>query len=153
MTRMALFFLSLSCLSALADWKPFAPRSEIAPVCELKKGLHISSGGNEAAFGGWKREFTDIKGGENYRFTASFRTRNVEHPRRSVIARLEWQDERGKAVRPPDYAIDVGNDGGWTRMELITPAPEKARKVSVELALGFSKGSVTWDKVQILPES
>src|SRR5688572_28235330 len=121
MKRMALLFLCLSSLGCLADWKPFAPRAEIAPVCEMKNGLHISSAGNEAAFGGWKREFADIKGGGNYRFTASFRTKNVEHPRRSVIARLEWQDERGKAVRPPDYAIDVGKEKGWTKMELITP--------------------------------
>ena len=153
MKRMAFFFLCVSYVAALAEWKPFAPRAEIAPICEMKNGLHISSGGNEAAFGGWKRDFADIKGGENYRFTAAFRTKKVEHPRRSVIARLEWQDERGKAVRPPDYAIDVGSENGWTKMELITPAPEKAKKVSVELALGFTRGAVTWDKVQIMPES
>ena len=153
MTRMAFIFFCLSCVASLAEWRPFAPRSEIAPTCEMKNGLHISSGGNEAAFGGWKREFSDIKGGENYRFTALFRTRKVEHPRRSVIARLEWLDEHGKALRPPDYAIDTGSDNGWTRMELVTPAPEKAKTVSVELALGFTRGAVTWDKVQIAQES
>lgn len=154
-----LFFSSAIFLRA--EWQPFAPREEIAPGCEMKanvgrhgsKALHISSGGNEAAFGGWKREFTDIKAGEGYRFTAWFRPENIEYPRRSVIARLEWQDERGKVIRPPDYPIDVAREGDWTRMELLTPAPKKAKKVSVELALGFTKGAVTWDEIQIAPES
>ena len=154
-------FLFLSAVLARAEWKPFSPREEIAPVCDLKvnagrhgsNALHISSAGNEAVFGGWKREFNEIKGGGTYRFTAWFRPEKVEYPRRSIIARLEWQDERGKAVRPPDYPIDVAREGDWTKMELITPAPEKARKVSVELALGFTTGAVTWDEIQIAPDS
>ena len=154
-------FLFLPALCARAEWQSFAPRDEIAPVCEMKanegrhgsNALHISSGGNEAAFGGWKRQFNDIKGGETYRFTGWFRPEKIEHPRRSVIARLEWQDERGKAVRPPDYPIDVAQEGDWIKMELITPAPDKAKKVSVELALGFTAGAVTWDEIQIVPES
>src|SRR2546425_12264294 len=105
--------LCLSCLCARADWKVFSPREEIAPMCERRPGrhasnaLHVSSGGNTAAFGGWRHEFTDIAGGQSYRFTAWYRAENVEFPRRSLIARLEWLDERGKAVRPPDYPIDV----------------------------------------------
>jgi predicted amidohydrolase len=161
MKALVALFLCLVSVVAHAEWQPFSPREEIAPLCDIKanagrsgsNALHISSGGNEAAFGGWRREFDNIKGGENYRFTATFQTKNVEHPRRSVIARLEWQDEKGKAVRPPDYAIDAGSENGWTTMQLVTPAPEKAKKVSVELALGFTKGSVTWDGVQLAPES
>jgi len=85
--------------------------------------------------------------------TAWYRALNVVVTRRSLNARLEWLDERGKAVRPPDYPIDVASENGWTKMELITPVPEKARKVTVELALGFTSGSVTWDDIEIASES
>src|SRR5688572_545030 len=104
MKTIALALLCLPCLVARAEWKSFSPRAEIAPVCELKakagrnggQALHISSGGNAAAFGGWKREFKDISGGQNYQFTAWYRAKKVENDRRSVIARLEWLDDRSE---------------------------------------------------------
>ena len=55
MKAAALIGLCLSSLVAKADWQPFAPRAEIAPVCETKanagrhgsNALHVSSGGKE----------------------------------------------------------------------------------------------------------
>src|SRR5256885_7482442 len=144
------------------EWQPFAPRAEIVPECTWdseagrsgKGALKIATRDNAAAFGGWKRTFTNIEGGKNYRFTAWYRPQNIKYERKSIVARLEWLNEGGKSLRPPDYAIDVAREGDWRKMELITPVPEQARQVSIELALGFSQNaSVWWDAIQLAPES
>ena len=145
-----------------ADWRSFSPREEIAPDCKrdssvgrsAKGSLRISTANRPGAFGGWQTLVGNINGGEAYRFAAWYRARKVGHERRSVIARLEWLDSRGKSVRPPDYALDQETDHGWTRVELFTPAPTNARQVRIELALGFdADATVWWDDVTLAPES
>jgi predicted amidohydrolase len=144
-------------------WTNWSPRAEIAPTFahdrkvgrEAAGSLGIAAGGNPAAFGGWRRQVDTLEGGKTYRFVAWFRCKSVPNPRRSVIARLEWLDQEGKTTRPPDYAIDVGREGEWTRVEYTTPVPANTRKVDIWLCLGFTaKGVVWWDDVQVrqLPE-
>jgi predicted amidohydrolase len=159
----ALFTASCSLAREVtADWKPFAPRDEIAPECVLdqkvgrseKGALRISTAKNPGAFGGWRTTITNIEGGQTYRFAAWYRAKNVPQERRSIIARLEWLDAKGKAVRPPDYALDQQRDGVWTKVELLTPVPTNARQVKVELALGFAENAtVWWDDVSLTQES
>src|SRR2546426_7914493 len=104
--------LCLSCLCARADWKVFSPREEIAPMCEMRPGrhgsnaLHVSSGGNTAAFGGWRHEFTDIAGGESYCFTAWDCAENVEVSPRAPIARPGRVGAGGKGPGPPGFSVE-----------------------------------------------
>src|SRR3954449_6305921 len=98
-------------------WDPFAPRDEIAPECTWdakggrsgKGALKISTQ-DATKFGGWKRTFNDIEGGKTYRFTAWYRPEHIKYERKSIVARLEWLDDRGKSLRAPDYAIDVAKE-------------------------------------------
>jgi predicted amidohydrolase len=78
----------------------------------------------------------------------------VPDQRRSIIARLQWLDRKEQAARPPDYALDAGGEGKWTRVELITPVPTNATAVEVQLSLGFARGAkLLWDDVSVAPES
>ncbi len=145
-----------------SQWKPFSPRAEIAPECLIDSGigrsekgsLKVSAGGNSAAFGGWKTKVQTVEGGKTYRFTAWYRGKNLALPRRSLIARLEWLDDKDHSARPPEYALDREQVGDWTRVELLTPAPTNARQASIELALGFiENATVWWDDISLTPES
>jgi predicted amidohydrolase len=146
---------------AALGWAPFAPRAEIAPRCSVDAqggrtglgALKIEAGGNAAAFGGWRRSVAGVTGGRTYRLTAWYRAQDVPHERRSITARLEWLDAKEKSVRPPDYAIDVLRDGAWTKVEYLTQAPDQARRVELQLSLGFTaQGQVWWDDIQLVEE-
>jgi predicted amidohydrolase len=139
-------------------WSSWSARSEIAPRFSVDENggrhgggaLRIEGGGNPAAFGAWRRKVEGIEAGRPYRFTALYRAQGVMHERRSIIARLDWLDAKEQRARPPDYALDVVREGAWTKVEYITTAPENARSVMVELALGWApEGSVWWDEVEM----
>jgi predicted amidohydrolase len=147
----------------ITAWTVFSPRDEIAPRCVVDReggrsrdgALKISAAGNPGAFGGWTYKVPGIEGGNSYRFIAWYRAKDIPHERRSIIARLEWQDARGHPLRPPDYALDQQQKAGaWTKVELITPVPTNANQVKIELAMGFAEnGTVWWDDIALEKES
>jgi predicted amidohydrolase len=141
-------------------WTSWSPRDEIMPKFSIDaKGgrsntpaLTIQSR-DANDFGGWEKRFDNISGGSTYRFTTWYRAENVKDERRSVIARLQWLDAKGKNARPADYALDVAHEGRWKKIELVTPVPTNAVAVEVQLGLGFTeKGRVAWDQVELVPE-
>ena len=147
---------------APADWATWSPRAEIGPrfsldneVGRTKNGaLRIEAGDNPAALGVWRRQVDSIAGGRTYRFTAYRLTRNVAHPGRSVFAQLGWLDKKGERLRLPDIAADSRTEGGWARVECVTTAPDGARGVVIELALGWAPGgTVWWDDVTLAEEN
>lgn len=154
-------FHNFSSQNETQGWTTHAARPEIAPRfgVDAKAGrgstgaLFIATD-NEAALGKWQRTIEGIKAGQNYYFVAYYRTKNVRHERRSVTARLDWLDENNQRVRPPDFAIDTTKEGDWTKVEYATVAPEKARRVSLELSLGWSAGGqVWWDDIELREEA
>ena len=143
-------------------WTHSSPRPEIAPRFSVDRGagrqgggaLRIDGGKGGSAFGAWRRNIEGISGGKTYRFRAWYRTRGVSHVGRSVSARLEWLNEKGEQVRPPDYVGDAGSDGDWARVEHVAEAPEGAKRVVVQLALGWAPGgSVWWDDIRLEEET
>ncbi len=142
-------------------WTTWSPRDEIAPsfsvdpaVGRAGRGALRIEGSNPAAFGAWRRRVENIAGGRAYRFVAHYRVQGVAQERRCVSARLEWLDENGKRTRPPDYALDAGRDGAWTKVEHVACAPPDARSVVIELALGWcAQGTVWWDDIQLREEA
>lgn len=145
----------------MTGWTTWSTRAEIAPRFSVdeaagrsKRGaLRIDAGDNPAALGVWRRRIDDIVAGRTYRFTAYYRTQAVSHERRCVSARLDWLDDRGERSRPPDYSLDRGKEGAWTRVEHVATAPENARSVVIELALGWAaNGTVWWDDIELAEE-
>jgi predicted amidohydrolase len=142
-------------------WKTQAARPEIAPRFGVDARGGRKGGGalfiatdNNAALGSWQRTIQGIKAGQNYYFVSYYRTKNVRHERRSITARLEWQDGNGRQVSPPVFALDAGKDGVWTKVEYFTIAPEKAHRLVIDLSFGWNEnGQVWWDDIELREET
>jgi predicted amidohydrolase len=147
--------------SDVATWTRWSPRDEIAPAFSFDsrggrdgKGALKITARALSDFGAWRKTFAGFRGGQTYRFTAWYRTEQIENARRSVIARLEWLDATGKpvrfSVRPPEFPLDVAREGDWVKMESVVRVPDPAVGLDVQLSLGFSsKGAVWWDAVSL----
>src|SRR5215207_432561 len=142
------------------SWQKTAPREEIQPqfAFEPKAGrtggpaLLITADEREGLSGQWFK-VVPVKGGMTYRFTAWHKAENVPTPRRSVVARVLWQDESGKQVAhdgpgvpdvlkgwksraEPEYPVDGESDAqGWTQVTGIYAAPAAATHARIELHL------------------
>lgn len=148
--RTTFLLILLTVTMARADWEQWSPRPEITPRFE-KEGLKIKTSAY-SEFGAWQQKFAVDKPGDSYRFSAWYAARHVKNERRSVIARVEWQDAKGRQVRPPEYAIDVETKGGRKRVELKSFAPTNSAFAVVQLSLGFAeKAEVAWDSVEFTP--
>src|SRR6266496_2742007 len=85
-------------------WQRVAPRDEIRPWFEwVAKGgpsahgsLIIRTDEREGLDGHWVKSFA-VKGGHFYHFRAMRRVSNVPAPRRSVLARILWRDDKGQS--------------------------------------------------------
>jgi predicted amidohydrolase len=142
-------------------WTQWSPRPEIAPRFAVdadagrsgRGSLRIEGNNNPAAFGAWRCGVGNIVAGRTYRFIAYYRTEGIEHAMRSVSARLEWRDERGNRARPPDYVPEASTDAGWTKIEHVASAPDKAHSVVIDLSLGWcAGGTVWWDDIQLVED-
>ena len=134
--------------SAPDGWKMEAPRAEIRPQFAYrptggrdgKGSLMIMADEREGLDGYWVKTFA-ITGGRYYRFSALRKIENISSPRRSVVARVVWQDGSGKSVlrdtpvvsgylkgyppiAEPEYPMDkaTGADG-WTEVSDVYRAP------------------------------
>ncbi len=180
--------LSISAVSpgAIADepvapdgWTAASPRDEIRPAFSYsptggpdgRDALVIACDQREGLQGYWTRTFP-IKGGGYYRFSAVRRIENVPAPRRSVMARVLWQDDQGhpvvqdhpvkthllagkyvqaEAEHPADRGTDVR---GWTEVSGVYYVPRKATRAVVELHLQWAPGGkVEWSDVRLEPRS
>jgi predicted amidohydrolase len=156
-------------------WETKSPRDEIRPAFsfDAKGGpdgtgsFAIESDGRDELAGWWSKTF-QIKGGQWYRFVALRRAEHVPTPRRSVLARVIWQDENGKPVMrdepgansfdpgnapraEPEYPDDKPADSiGWTEVSGIYRAPAKATRAVVELHLRWAaRARVEWSNVSL----
>jgi predicted amidohydrolase len=156
-------------------WKSAFPRDEIRPAFEIKRdggpagygSLIIRADEREGLDGHWTKSFP-VTGSHYYHFRALRRVTNVAAERRSVLARILWQDDRGQAVRrdqtgatsyapgefpaaEPEYPVDRGTDAaGWTEVADTYRAPSKASRAIVELHLRWaSRAQVEWSEVSL----
>ncbi len=148
-----------------------SPRDEICPRFSFdpKGGLDrqgsfvIAADNREGLAGFWTKTFP-VKGGQHYRFFAVRKAERVSSPRRSVLARVIWQDDKGQNVTrdqpaatrfmegktfrsEPEFPMDKGAvRNGWTEVSDIYHAPSKATRAVVELHLRWPepRGRVEW---------
>jgi predicted amidohydrolase len=162
-----------------ADWQAASPREEIRPAFEMVRrggrdghgGLIIRCDGREGLQGYWAKVFP-ITPGQTYRFSAYRRVDSVPLPRRSVPARIVWQDALGKPVlrdeplktrllegqialalaeHPADRSTDAA---GWTEVSGVYRAPSKATQAVVELHLQWApRGKVEWSEISLTPSA
>jgi len=158
-------------------WQAVAPREEIRPEfsyqphggADGKGGFVIRCDAREGLAGWWTKSFP-VQGGRSYRFSAVRRCENVPNPRRSVLARVIWQDAKGQpAMRDeaeavtlapgkpptstPEYPLDRSADEqGWTEVSDTYRAPAKAATAVVELCLRWAPphGKVEWGQVSFV---
>lgn len=180
LAAVALLATTLTAFSAdLIDpaWQHTAPREEIAPQFsyEAKGGrsgagsVLIEADQREGLSGHWFKS-VPVQGGQFYRFSAWRKIENVPSPRRSVVARVLWQDSDGKPVptdglvvsnvlqgltarAEPEYPSDAATDtNGWTEVTDTWRAPAKATQAVIELHLYWApSGKVRWSDVSLEP--
>ena len=159
--------------SYMDGWRLGYPRAEIAPTfAHPEKGgrdgkgtFVISADDREGLDGYWTKKYPVI-GGKSYRFEAWRKFENIASPRRSLVVRILWQDDKGKsvlldtpvvsgylrgsvAVAEPEYPTDKATDAdGWTEVSDTYRAPSKATRAVVELHLQWApRGKVEWSNV------
>jgi predicted amidohydrolase len=160
-------------------WQAESPRDEIRPGFSYSRGggrdgrgaLVISADSREGLQGCWSKTFA-IKGGGYYRFSAARRAVSVASPRRSIVARVVWQDDEGKLVArdqplvthlllgqlvqaEAEHPVDrVTDAAGWTEVSGVYRVPSRATRALVELHLQWAPGgTVEWSEVSLQPSS
>jgi predicted amidohydrolase len=154
-------------------WLIASPRDEISPKFgydakggkDGKGAFLIVADAREGLDGYWTKTFP-VKGGKPYRFAALRKIENIANPRRSVVVRILWQDDKGKsvlldtpvvsgylrgaaAIAEPEYPTDKTTDAeGWTEVSDTYVAPSKATRAVIELHLQWApSGKVEWSCV------
>ncbi|MDI1310780.1 nitrilase-related carbon-nitrogen hydrolase [Prosthecobacter sp.] len=171
-----LFLLATAAPAAFPDgWSLWSPRDEAKPDAEVsqtgghggKGSLILKTGAGEQWIGCWTRTLP-IEGGQHYQFSAWKKASAMPTARRSVYARILWQDENGKPVQweepakqgyakgtvpraEPEYPpVHEGEANQWTHCESTLRAPVKARQAKIELYLQWAANArVEWSDVSL----
>ncbi len=156
-------------------WYLWSPRDEARPSAVANKSgghdgkgvLVLETGKGGHWIGCWTR-ILPIEGGRHYQFSAWRKFENISLPRRSVYARVIWQDENGKPVTweepakqgyakgttpraEPEYPHAPAGEGGvWAHCESILRAPVAAKQAKIELYLQWAANArVEWSDVEL----
>jgi predicted amidohydrolase len=147
-------------------WQAGAPRDEIRPQFFYESGggpggapaLVIASDYRPGLNGYWRKTFA-VTGGAFYRFYALCKAENMGAPRRSAVAEIVWQDDRGRTVPTDMGSVEAelpaqrgtGADG-WTEVSDVNRSPERATRALIDLRLRWaSEATVRWSKVSFSP--
>jgi predicted amidohydrolase len=156
-------------------WNTAAPRDEIRPKFAFdpnggpkKDGAFVITHDDREGLHGYFHKTFPVTGGKFYRLHAVRKAENVAVPRRSVVARVLWQDDKGKPVpmseppakgylvgyagaAEPEYPTDKTTDAnGWTEVSDTYRAPAKATRAVIELHFQWApNGKVEWANVSL----
>jgi len=155
-------------------WQTQAPRDEIRPQFAYEptggpnggERFIIQADDREGLHGYWTKTFS-VEGGKHYRFSTQRRIQNIELPRRSVLVRILWRDDKDRPVQrdeavvtgylpgwkpmaEAEYPADGKTAGGWTEVAANYHVPNNATKAIVELHLQWAPGGkVEWSNVEL----
>ncbi|MEX2119202.1 MAG: carbon-nitrogen hydrolase family protein [Pirellulales bacterium] len=169
-----------SAIDAAPDgWETGAPRDEIRPRFAYDpKGGRAGDGSfvivhdeRPGLHGYWRKTFA-VQGGQHYRFHAMRRVEDVAVPRRSAVAQILWQDDKGQKVphdepavqgyligwtptAEPEFPTDKETDEhGWTEVSDVYRAPAKATRAVVSLHGQWAPGGkIEWSEVSLAETS
>jgi predicted amidohydrolase len=161
--------------AADATWTLWAPRDQAKPESAIttqgghdgKGSLILETGKGEHWIGCWTRTLP-VEGGMHYQFSAWKKAGAMPLARRSVYARVLWQDADGKPVTweepakqgyakgtipraEPEYPhVPEGEANQWTHCESILRAPTNAKQAKIELYLQWAANArVEWSDVSL----
>lgn len=159
--------------AAPPGWHTGAPREEIRPEfafepqggCDGKGCFVIRSDARPGLDGWWTKTFS-VSGGKYYHFSVLYKSQSVAVPRRSIVAKLDWQDAQGRSVLLDEPTVasylrgEVGtaesefpatrgpDNSGWTEMSDTYRAPSRAAVAVVTLRFQWAPASeVRWSNV------
>ncbi len=163
-----------SSTAAPEGWTTSAPRDELRPQFEYApaggrhgQGGFVIQADREGVHGWWTKTFA-VTGGKHFQFSALRRAEQIAVPRRSVLARILWRDDRGREVPadppsndqrqnregyPPLAYAEHPRDGettadGWVSLAGTYRVPSRATQAVVELQLlGDAGARVVWSDV------
>lgn len=162
-------------VAAPAGWQTGAPREEIRPEfafdpqggCDGKGCLIIRADARPGLDGWWTRTFP-VSGAKYYHFSVLYQAKSVAVPRRSIVAKLDWQDSRGNSVPLDEPTVagylpgEIGtaesefpatknsNRSGWTELSDTYRAPSRAAQAVVTLRFQWAPaGDVRWSNVAL----
>ncbi|MBK8092408.1 MAG: carbon-nitrogen hydrolase family protein [Verrucomicrobiaceae bacterium] len=158
-----------------AAWTLWSPRPEAAPRSTLDQtcGHHgqpsyiLETGPGEHWIGCWQRTIP-VRGGQHYEFSAWRKHSAMPLPRRSIYARVIWQDDHGKPVTwespakqgyakgtipraEPEYPLDpTSPPDTWAQTKSTLRAPALARQAKLELYLQWAANArVEWSDINL----
>ncbi len=161
--------------SAPDGWTTAAPRDEIRPqfAFDSKGGPNgtgcfvIRADQREGLDGSWRKTFP-IQGGRYYRFESFYKAGGVSVPRRSIVAKIQWQNDQGQSVPLDEPAVTSYLRGargmaetefpapkepsasGWTELSDTYRVPSQATRAVIELHLQWTTNSeVRWSGVSL----
>jgi len=140
-----------SSVGDLESWHEYAQRPALQPVMNKDfevKTLGIASSGDYRCNGAWKKS-VPVQPGKFYRFHAEYRTQDVDYPRRSILAKIDWKNREGKRVEWPEYPeLRADNGSGWRVLEDIFQVPPRTATADLELIFRWDEsGRVEWKNV------
>ena len=134
-----------------SEWKLESQRKEIAPVGFIdstitydgKPTLALTGGGKEYSNGHWYITL-NVEPGEFFQFRSNFMASNVEEPERSILARIIWQDSKGKRIGTPEYPVSVPakSKGSWNAISQSYQIPKDASKAKIELVYRWDANGI-----------
>lgn len=175
------FTLCLCLVAAISQawsaegWSVWSPRDEAMPEAvasqsgghDGKESLILETGKGEHWIGCWTRTLP-VEGGKHHQFSAWKKASVMPAERRSVYARVIWQDADGKPVSweepakqgyakgsvpraEPEYPhVPVGKADQWEHCEASLRAPVKAKQARIELYLQWAANArVEWSDVTL----
>lgn len=169
------FFWILAAGVHAAEWTLVSPREEAKPEAVIhtkgghdgKGSLVLETGEGEHWIGCWTKTLP-VEGGRHYQFSAWKKASAMPLPRRSVYARVLWEDDKGNPVKweepakqgyakgtvpraEPEYPHDAGGEPNqWSKVESTLRAPAEAKQAKIELYLQWaSNARVEWSDVTL----
>lgn len=136
-------------------WRSYCPRPELAPRFWTEKAdggwiLGAAAQDHPAPDGRWIR-YAPVQPGKFYRFQADWQAEKVEHPVRSVVVRIGWENPQSTRSAAAEYLPIFGEktSDGWRRVIGVVQAPEKTTQARLELHLRWTpEGVVRWRNIQ-----
>ena len=157
-------------------WSSAAPRDEIRPDFTFDphggakgSGASVIRADHREGLDGWWTRTFKVAGGTHYRFSALYRAQGVLVPRRSVVVKLNWRDDKDRALPESEPAVTCVLPGfkamaetefpaegparsdGWTELCGTYCAPTGATRAIVELHLQWAPNAeVRWSEVSLV---